>query len=95
MNLNVFFLLLMDFYDGILIMLLTNVGVPPESEKKETGDNEKVKANADKDKESEDDLELVRDCQKESGDQSMEDLGWEGGVRIHLEQRQKPGVKHF
>ena len=75
--------------------LLTHVRVPPESENKETGDNEEVKANADKDEESEDDLELVRDCQKESGDQSMEDLGWEGGVRVHLEQRQEPGVKHF
>ena len=67
------------------------IGVPPESENKETGDNEEVEANADKDKEPEDDPELVRDCQKENGDQPMEDLGWEGGVRIHLEQRQEPG----
>ena len=52
----------------------------PESENKETGDNEEVEANADKDEEPEDDPKLVGDGQQEDGDQAMEDLGREGGV---------------
>ena len=55
-------------------------GVPPESENKETGDNEEVEANADKDEEPEDDPKFVGDDQQEDGDQSVQYLGRERGV---------------
>ena len=62
----------------------------PESENKETGDDKEVEADADKDEEPEDDPKLVGDCQKENGDQSVENLGGEGGVRVHLKKGQEP-----
>ena len=67
----------------------------PESENKETGDDKEVEADADKDEEPEDDPKLVGDCQKENGDQSVKDLGGEGGVWVHLKKGQEPGVEDF
>ena len=62
----------------------------PESEEKETRNNKEVEANADKDEESEDDAELVGDDQQDDGDQAVEHLGWEGGVRVLLEEGEEP-----
>ena len=67
------------------------VGLAPDSENKETGNDKEVKANADKDEEPEDDPKLVGDGQQEDGDQSVQYLGRERGVRVHLEHGQEPG----
>ena len=56
------------------------IGLAPDSENKETGDDKEVEANADKDEEPEDDPKLVGDGQQEDGDQSVQYLGRERGV---------------
>ena len=72
---------------------ITSTSFPPhqpESEYKETGNNKEVEANTDKDEESEDDAELVGDDQQDDGDQAMEHLGREGGVRVLLKEGEGP-----
>ena len=72
---------------------ITSTSFPPhqpESEYKETGNNKEVEANADKDEESEDDAELVGDDQQDDGDQAVQHLGREGGVRVLLEEGEEP-----